>query len=1022
VSVHAIGEAEGCHYYAMELIEGQSLSQVLRGLGDRGSHPLLETAVSRTMPTGQDETPGPPPSAAAEGPTSLSDTSSGRKWFDAVATLVCEVAEALEYAHGRGVIHRDIKPANLMLSREGRLCIADFGLARVAQEPGMTVSGSLLGTPAYMSPEQIGARRDKLDHRTDIYSLGAVLYELLTQRRPFPGDSREEILSAILSKDPQPPRRVNPRIPVDLETICQKAMEKSPDQRYQSAAEFADDLRQYVQRGLISARRAGLPRRIWKSIQRRPVRATAALAAILVVVLGAYAWQSRSNAKRSDARRLASEARLFLVQGDAWEALAAADEILKADPDDLDAHLIRTRVWLNRWHYREAIEEAQGVLESDPDNWEAHLLLADAAYEGGFPTISVEEHLGAVEGLVPETADAYYLQGRAALPQDLRYRKSLEWFNRALESNPGHALALEARSHTFEALMDPFASLADAERLIAARPRDPTGYHLKAHVYTWLLHDHQAAREALEKALERDPNDPRTYFYRSSLHFQERRFDDVIADLDRALELDPEIELYSERALNHVRRGDFDRALADYRRALEVNPDSDKALRGVYKTLWFADRRDEARAAFEEARARTDGWVDKRSLQTFHHWASWFYLVNGDRDRALEEATLAIRMHPDHAVAYCMRALVRLVFDGRAAMKEDCDSIAALPLDEPDRARWQADYLDDPCGRIDESLAAYARAIELAPDWVELHVNRGVLLRRLGRFEEGLADFEQALGLAPNWTFAVLARARTYELMERFEDALADYERAARLGDDSRDLQVGRAHTLHRLGRSAQAARILLVYAAGHSAGGALHAETSDFLYDLGRFGEALAEAESAVEAEPSWGLAYAIRGRLYLHEPETCEKGIADLARARELAPLHEELPYHEARAHLEGAYYSCPGQYDPARALEVISRSNDRFRLSFPHLDVLGLALYRNAFYDEAREKLLQYLERELVDEEALALFALAMTSWKLGRTTEARSFYSRAAARMDETYPDSPRFRRLREEAAGVLGIQP
>ena len=153
-----------------------------------------------------------------------------------MARLLADVGDALHYAHERGVIHRDVKPANLLLSGDGRLCLGDFGLARVAQEPGMTVSGSFLGTPAYMSPEQVAAGRVKLDHRTDVYSLGAVLYEMLTLQRPFQGDSREQILTGILSKDPRPPRKINPHVSrSDLETICLKAMEKDPDRRYATA-------------------------------------------------------------------------------------------------------------------------------------------------------------------------------------------------------------------------------------------------------------------------------------------------------------------------------------------------------------------------------------------------------------------------------------------------------------------------------------------------------------------------------------------------------------------------------------------------------------------------------------------------------------------------------------------------------------------------------------------------------------------------------------------------------------------
>jgi tetratricopeptide (TPR) repeat protein len=257
--------------------------------------------------------------------------------------------------------------------------------------------------------------------------------------------------------------------------------------------------------------------------------------------------------------------------------------------------------------------------------------------------------------------------------------------------------------------------------------------------------------------------------------------------------------------------------------------------------------------------------------------------------------------------------------------------------------------------------------------------------------------------------------------MERFEEALAEYERAAGLGDDRWGLQTGRAYTLHRLGRSAEAARILREATASRASVGDVHLDLSEFLYDLGRFDEALAEAEKAVVLDPGRWPSYAVRGRLYLHQPETCEKGIADLERARGIFPLHPNVSFQEARAHLEGAYYSCPEQYDPSRVLDFINRSAGEYTRPLPSFHVRGLALYRNGSYEEARETLLYYLERETDDEEALALFTLAMTSWKLGRTTEALSYYSRAATRMEETYPDSPRFRRLREEAAGVLGIQ-
>ena len=196
--------------------------------------------------------------------------------------MIAEVADALEYAHQQGVIHRDIKPSNLLLSPAGRLSVNDFGLARMLEQPGMTITGEFVGTPMYMSPEQITAGRIPLDHRTDIYSLGATLYELLTLQPPFAAERRDQVLAQIIQKDPTPPRKVNGKVPVDLETICLKAMDKDPDRRYQTAGQMAEDLRRYVNRFAILARRAGPFAQLQKWVMRNPAL-SGALAGVLVL-------------------------------------------------------------------------------------------------------------------------------------------------------------------------------------------------------------------------------------------------------------------------------------------------------------------------------------------------------------------------------------------------------------------------------------------------------------------------------------------------------------------------------------------------------------------------------------------------------------------------------------------------------------------------------------------------------------------------------------------------------------------
>lgn len=245
VPVFDIGQAGGLPYYAMQFIEGRGLDRLL-----------------------QEE----------KSPT-------GGEYFRWVADLGAQAAAGLAYAHQRGVIHRDIKPSNLILDEQGVLWITDFGLARRASDPSLTHSGAIVGTPRYMSPEQAEAARKPVDHRTDIYSLGATLYELVTRRAPFTGDTPVDILLQILERDPVAPRRLDPTIPRDLETIIHKAMTKRPEDRYQTAAELAEDLRQWLEGEPIRARRIGLAGRAVRWCRRNPLLASVSTTSVAVIVV-----------------------------------------------------------------------------------------------------------------------------------------------------------------------------------------------------------------------------------------------------------------------------------------------------------------------------------------------------------------------------------------------------------------------------------------------------------------------------------------------------------------------------------------------------------------------------------------------------------------------------------------------------------------------------------------------------------------------------------------------------------------
>jgi len=480
VPVYATGEEDGTHFYAMELIEGPSLDQIIREARQvEGTDPATQSsdlpdAATTTAPylnTADD-------SNADAMAWSSSSIGSSSLYFDTVARLVADVADALDYAHRQGVIHRDIKPSNLLVSPDGRLSLNDFGLARMLEQPGMTMTGEFVGTPAYMSPEQIIAGRVPLDHRTDVYSLGATLYELLTLERPFKGEQRDQILAQIIHKEPRPPKRVNKKIPVDLETICLKALEKDPDRRYQTAGAMAEDLRRYVNRFAISAGRIGPVRRLVKLARRHPGCAAGLVGVTIATIIAAlFAFDAhQAEQQRLVERELArvqlsatkrehalENALVAATSGDLDKAEKAISEAEAHGASDAQVHRLHAQVAYFRGDFKRARHQLEQALKLDPGSVAAHAMLALAELNDYEPT-RYSQALAKVEPMRPETVEDYVFKGYADMWNDPM--RGLQNLNEAIKRSDSPLLRC-MRAGLRTSLMSGSADLKEAELAIA---------------------------------------------------------------------------------------------------------------------------------------------------------------------------------------------------------------------------------------------------------------------------------------------------------------------------------------------------------------------------------------------------------------------------------------------------------------------------------------------------------------------------------------------------------------------------
>jgi serine/threonine-protein kinase len=747
--VYEVGEANGRHFIAMQFIDGQTLGR------------------------------------AAE---SMSREERVR--------LVAQVADAVHAAHRLGLIHRDIKPSNVMVERgpdgSWRPYVMDFGLARETAAPGVTQTGAVMGTPQYMAPEQARGGKD-IDRRADVYALGATLYEVLGGRPPFDGNTLVDVLMKVVYDEPEPLRKFAPQVPLDLETIVMKCLEKDPVRRYDTARALAEDLRRFLDGEPVMARRASTRYRLAKKLRKhRSLVVVAGAALVAAGSLGLVSYRERRDA--AERARLAQQLGQEVAQmesGLRYGHLAplhdtrSERERMRARMKDLAARMARLgAIAEGPAHY--ALGRGHLALRE----WDAARADLEAAFTAGQRSPEVRYGLGQAMGALYQTAlvEAERVADKAAREQrrkeiertlrdpaldHLRAAKSVE------TESPEYAEGLIAlyEGHFDDALVKAREALAKNPLLYEAERLAGDAHQLQGH-------DEQrrgqwdAARKAYEQALAAyeeaahvGRSDPSIFEGACATWVQvlvvaSTRHEEVeeimrrtLASCEQALAADPESELAIEReAYAYARRAE---------QLLGENKDPRDMLK-------------QAVAKGEQlTRVRPDGAggpiCEGNALELLAEWLD----AHGEDpmptlDRSIARYRRAIEIIPTHGrawddlgMALWRKATVLNARGGEAGPVYDEAAAAerkALEHGEAqnglvhnnlanalsDRAFWALEHGEDPTPRNDAAIAEYRRAIEINPNWASAYSNLATCYElaaaqaRLSGHDPG-PDWERAL-------------------------------------------------------------------------------------------------------------------------------------------------------------------------------------------------------------------------------------------------------------------------------------
>ncbi|MFH1227014.1 MAG: tetratricopeptide repeat protein [Planctomycetota bacterium] len=898
--------------------------------------------------------------------------SSTKTSVQSMVNIILQVASALEYAHQQGIIHRDIKPSNILVNKSGNAYLTDFGIAKqiTGLDKKLTVTGSAIGTPAYMSPEQTRGLNKDIDSRCDIFSLGATLYHCITGSLPFEGGQIFETISNINNKDPKAPTSIVRGIPRDLETICLKCLEKDKNRRYQTAGELSDDLKRYLSGEPILARRTMYVTKAWYKARKNKAASLGIASAAVILLIALIIWRVSAAGTAAKLAQYRKEAYAFFKQDKYEEARVACEKIRAITKSDermnalyekcltaIEAENAQTKAREAKTQIR---EQAKGILDraSVTKAFEEKIRIARDA-------LKTDETFG----------DAWQVIGYA-YKDNKEYDKAVEAFTKAIETTPTLAYAYYERGM------------------------------ITAYIYNKL----EEAMPDFEKVLELDPKSHIGWSAKGSLENARKKYDKAMESYNKAIELSPDHSpVYNSRGIIYVKKGELDRAIADFTEAIRLDPKSILAynnrgnvydLKAERQTSPGAYRElaDKALADYEEAIKADPKYALSYYNRGILYGSKAERESNPDKcceliDKAIADHTEAIRLAPKYSDAYNNRGIAY-------------DNKTELPAGSRDKLSPEASR-----ELMDKAIADYTEAIRLNPNDSAPFINRGKVYNKKGRPDLALADYNEAIRLDPSFAMAYSNRSTIYYNKNELDKSIADCSEAIRLDNkyapaySNRGLAYyGKSDYDKAIADYTEAIRLDPRYVSAYYNRGLAY-------QGKGQFDPAITDYTEAIRLDPKCVDAYVNRGVNYAGKKDL-DSAIADYTQAIRLDPEYTEAYNYRGMA------YKRKGQFDLS-----IADHTEAIRLKPEYADAYinrGAAYAGKKDFDKA---IADYTEAIRLDSKyAIAYYNRGFAYYKKAESARGRSpaewqeLIDKAIAdyteaiRLDPKYTDAYNYRGL------------